>query len=162
MSRSNNYGLPESIGKGFLHEDDIPQYHTSLPPPPPIILLNPQARRLENFKVTQALLAMNHQYGKSICAHVLDMKLHIDILGMLCVVFLRKLAIDLVLQSLPVSYSELVNDYYVTDHDMALIDLAYLLIVVELTMIWRNDQANMIGRSTSQAAMNMSNDIDSP
>ncbi|KAL7618003.1 hypothetical protein Lser_V15G02148 [Lactuca serriola] len=162
MSSSDNYGLPESVGKSFPHEDDIPQYHTSLPPPPPIILPNPQVQRLEKFKVTQALLAMKHQDGKSICAHVLDMKLYIDRLGMLGIVFPRKLAIDLVLQSLPKSYSKLVKDYYVIDHDMTLIDLDYLLIDAELTMIWHNDQANMIGRSTSQAAMNIGNDIDSP
>ena len=29
-------------------------------------------------------------------------------------------------------------------------------------MIWRNDQVNMIGRSTSQDAMNIGNDIGSP
>ena len=83
MSRSDNYGLPDSVGKGFPHEDDIPQYNTSLPPPRPIILPNPQVKRLEKFKVTQALLAMKRQDGKSISAHVLDMKLHIDRLGML-------------------------------------------------------------------------------
>ena len=98
---------------------------------------------------------------KSICAHVLDMKLHIDRMGMLGVMFPRKLAIDLVLQSLPNSYSEFIKDYYVTDHEMTLMDLAYLLIVVESAMIWRNDQANMIGRSTSQDAVNIGNDIDS-
>ena len=51
MSRSDNYGLPESVGKVFPHEVDIPQYHTSLPPPPSIILPNPHVRRLEKFKV---------------------------------------------------------------------------------------------------------------
>ena len=48
MSRSDNYGLPESYGKSFSHEDDIPQDNhserlipslccsgTSLPPPLP-------------------------------------------------------------------------------------------------------------------------------
>ena len=78
MSRSDNYCLPESVGKGFLYEDDIPQYHTSLPPPPPIILPDPHVRRLEKFKVTQALLVSKHEDGRSICAHVLEMKSHID------------------------------------------------------------------------------------
>ncbi|KAL7606519.1 hypothetical protein Lser_V15G18599 [Lactuca serriola] len=162
MSRSDNYGLSESIGKVFPHEDDIPQYHTSLPPLPPIILPDQQARRLDKFKVTQVPLAKKHQDGKSICAHVLDMKLDINRLRMLGVVVPRKLDIGLVLQSLPKSYNELVKDYYMTDDDITLIDLAYLLIATESAMIWRNDQANMIERSTSQATMNIGNDIDSP
>ena len=74
MSSSDNYGLPYPFGKGFPNEDDISHgdqgerlihlscingtgNHTSLPPPPSIILPNPQVQRLENFKVTQAVLA---------------------------------------------------------------------------------------------------------
>ena len=41
MSKSINYGLPESVGKDFPQEDDIPQYHTSLPPTPLNILPDP-------------------------------------------------------------------------------------------------------------------------
>nr|KAJ0204875.1 hypothetical protein LSAT_V11C500240960 [Lactuca sativa] len=47
---------------------------------------------------------------------------------MLGVVVPRKLAIEWVLQSLPESYSEFIKDYYVTNHDMTLNDLAYLLV----------------------------------
>ena len=103
MSSSDNYGPPESFGKSFPHEDDVPRFdqgngnHTSLPPPPPIILPDLRVRRLEKFKVTQALLASKHEDGKSVCAHVLEMKLHIDRLGILGVAFPRKLAVDLVL-----------------------------------------------------------------
>ena len=84
MSKSNNYGLPESIGKSFPLEDDVPRLdcgngnHASLPPPPPIILPDPRVRRLEKFKVTQALLAIRHKDGKSVCTYVLKMKSHID------------------------------------------------------------------------------------
>ena len=50
-----------------------------------------------------------------------------------------------------------------TDHDMTLIDLSYLLIAAESEMIWRNSQANMGGRSTSQIFMDMDNgNIGSP
>ncbi|KAL7617183.1 hypothetical protein Lser_V15G04127 [Lactuca serriola] len=106
---------------------------------------------------------MKHQDGKSICAHVLDLKLHIDRLGMLGVMFPRKLAIDLVLQSLPKSYSELVKGYYMTDRDMSLIDLTYLLVATESTMILRTGNANFIGRSTSQTSMDIDNgNIGSP
>ena len=109
--------------------------HTSLPPPPPFILPDPQARRLEKFKVTQALLAMKHKDGRPVCTHVLGMKSHIDRLRMLGVVVPRELAIDWVLQSLPESYSEFIKCYYVTDHDMTLNDLTCLLVVAESTMI---------------------------
>ncbi|KAL7588759.1 hypothetical protein Lser_V15G39536 [Lactuca serriola] len=166
MSSFDNYGLLESFRKSFPREYNVPRLdrgsgnHTSFPPPPPIILPNPQARGFENCKVTQALLAMKHQDGRFVYTHVLEMKSHIDMLRMLGVVFPRKLAIDWVLQSLPESYSEFVKDYYVTDHDMTLIDLTYLLIIVESTMIWHNDQENLTGRFTSQA--DMGNDMDIP
>ncbi|KAL7598299.1 hypothetical protein Lser_V15G22947 [Lactuca serriola] len=159
MSSSDNYGLPKSFGTSFPLEDDVPLLgrgsgnHTSLPPPPPIILPDPQARRLEKFKITQSLLASKHKDAKFIYAHVLDMKLHIDRLAMLGFVFPRKLAIELVLQSVPKSYSKFIKDYYVTDHDMTLINLTYMLIAAESAMIWRNGQANLIARSTSQADM---------
>ncbi|KAL7600931.1 hypothetical protein Lser_V15G26229 [Lactuca serriola] len=107
MSSSDKYGLPHPFGKRFLHKDDIPQddqgerlihsscYNgTSLPPPPIIILPDPQVQRLEKFNVTQALLAREHQDGRLVCAHVLEMKSHIDKLGMLGVVVSRKLVVD--------------------------------------------------------------------
>ncbi|KAL7603384.1 hypothetical protein Lser_V15G14679 [Lactuca serriola] len=152
--------LPKSLGTNFPLEDDVPQYHVSLPPPHPIILPNPQVRRLEKFKITQALLDTKHKDGKSVCAHVLDMKSHIGRMRMLGVVFPRKLAYDWVLQSLTESYSEFAKDYYMTDHDITLIDLTYLLIAAESAMIWRNGEANLTGRSTSQA--DMGNDMDIP
>ncbi|KAL7618616.1 hypothetical protein Lser_V15G00327 [Lactuca serriola] len=139
MSKSDNYGLPESVGKSFPLEDDVPRFdygngnQASLPPPPPIILLDPHVRRLENFKVTQALLTKRHKDGKSVCAHVLDMKLHIDRLGMLGVDVSEKLAVDLVLQRLPDSYA----------------------------MIWRTGQANSSGESMSHPSMGIGN-IGSP
>ena len=50
-----------------------------------------------------------------------------------------------------------------TDHDMTLIDLTYLLIAAESTMIWRTGQANLIGRSISQTSMDIDNgNIGSP
>ena len=69
------------------------------------------------------------------CAHILKMKLHIDRLGMLGVVFPRKLVVNMVLQSLPESYNQFVKNYYMTDNDVTLIDLTYLLISTESTMI---------------------------
>ena len=122
MSSSDKYGL---IGNGFpsLSEDDLPQVdqgerilpssnggtgnHISptLPPPPPVILPDPCFRQIEKFKVTQAMLACQHLNGNSVCAHVLNMKPHIDRLRMLGVVFPKELAVDLVLHLLPESYS---------------------------------------------------------
>ncbi|KAL7618765.1 hypothetical protein Lser_V15G01423 [Lactuca serriola] len=118
MSKYDNYSLPKSRGTSFPHEDDIPRFdrgtrdYASLPPPPSIILPNPQVRRLEKFKITQALLASKHEEGKSVCAHVLEMKSHIDRLRMLGSVVCEELAVDWVLQSLPNSYSEFVREYY--------------------------------------------------
>ena len=98
MSGLDNYGLPKSLGTSFPNENDVPRLdhgnHNSLPPPPPIILPDPQARRHEKFKVTQALLASRHQDGRYVCTHVLEMKSHIDWLRVLCVFVSRKLAID--------------------------------------------------------------------
>ena len=91
MSKYDNYGLPKSRGTSIPHEDDIPRFdrgtrdHASLPPPPPIILPNPQVRRLEKFKLTQALLA-----------HVLGMT-HIDRLRMSGSVVYEEIAVDWVL-----------------------------------------------------------------
>ncbi|KAL7617480.1 hypothetical protein Lser_V15G03160 [Lactuca serriola] len=135
LSKSDNYGLPESVGKGFPLEDHVPQLdcgngnHALLPPPPPIILPDPHVRRLEKFKVTQALLEKIHEDGKSVCAHVLDMKLLIDRLGMLGVDVSRKLAVDLVVQTLPESYG----------------------------MIWRTGRINLSSKSISQHFMGNGN-----
>ena len=136
MSESYN-SLPKSFGTSFPNEDDVPRYdqgnesHASLPPPPPIVLPDPQVQRLEKFKLTQALLASKHEDGKHVCAHVLEMKSHIDRLNMLGVEISSELVVDWVLQSLPESYSEFVREYYMMDHDMSLIDLTYLLIAAE-------------------------------
>ena len=128
MSESYN-GLPKSFGTSFPNEDDVPRYdqgnesHASLPPPPPIVLPDPQVQRLEKFKLTQSLLASKHKEGKSVCAHVLGMKSHIDRLIMLGSVFCEEMAVDWVLQSLPNSYSEFVREYYMLNRDVTLIDL---------------------------------------
>ncbi|KAL7583491.1 hypothetical protein Lser_V15G44142 [Lactuca serriola] len=89
MFSSDNHGLPKSHGTSFPNEDDVSRYdrgtrdHASLPPPPLINLPNSQVRRLEKFKLTQALLASKHEDGKPVYAHVLEMKSHIDRLSML-------------------------------------------------------------------------------
>ncbi|KAL7601270.1 hypothetical protein Lser_V15G26230 [Lactuca serriola] len=44
-----------------------------------------------------------------------------------------------------------------TDRDVTLIDLTYLLIAVESTMIWRTSNANLVGRSSSQTSMDVDN-----
>ena len=45
---------------------------------------------------------------------------------------------------------------------MTLIDMTYLLIAAESTMIWCTSKANLTGRSTSQAAMDIGNNMDIP
>ncbi|KAL7619019.1 hypothetical protein Lser_V15G03112 [Lactuca serriola] len=163
MSKYDNYGLPKSRGTSFPHEDDIPRFdrgtrdHASLPPPPPIILPNPQVHKIEKFKLTQALLARKHVEGKSVCAHVLEMKSHIDRLRMLGSVVCEELAVDWVLQSLPNSYSEFVREYYLMSHDVTLIDLTYRLIAAESSMIWRTGKAKLIGGSAFQTSMDIGN-----
>ena len=164
MSKYDNYGLPKSRGTSFSHEDDIPRFdrgtrdHASLPPPPPIVLPNPQVQKIEKFKLTQALLASKHEEGKSVCAHILEMKSHIDRLRMLGSVVCEELAVDWVLQSLPDSYSEFVREYYMMNHDVTLIDLTYMLIAAESAMIWRTGKAKLIGGSAFQTSMDIGND----
>ena len=163
MSKFDNYGLPKSRGTSIPHEDDIPRFdrgtrdHTSLPLPPPIILPNPQVRRLEKFKLTQALLASKHKEGKSVCAHVLGMKSHIDRLRMLGSVVCEEMAVDWVLQSLPNSYSEFVREYHMMNRDVTLIDLTYMLIAAESAMVWRNRKAKLIGGSAFKTSMDIDN-----
>ena len=158
MSKFDNYGLPKSRGTSIPHEDDIPRFdrgtrnHASLRPPPPIILPNPQVQRLEKFKITQALLASKHKEGKSVCAHVLGMKSHIDRLRMLGSVVREEMAVDWVLQSLPNSYSEFVREYYMMNRDDNLIDLTYMLIAAESEMIWQSNGAYLLGKSTNHAS----------
>ena len=103
MSSSDKNGLPRSSGNVFpsLSEDDLPHVdqgermfpsssnggtrnHASLtfPPPPQLTLPKSCLLRVEKYETTQALLACKHQDGKSECAHVLEMKLYIDRLGM--------------------------------------------------------------------------------
>ena len=61
------------------------------------------------------------------CAHILEMKSHIDKLGELGVKVLRKL----VAQLLSKSHSEFLWDSYETDYDKTLNDLIYLLATAE-------------------------------
>ncbi|KAL7617341.1 hypothetical protein Lser_V15G01165 [Lactuca serriola] len=162
MSKFDNYGLLKSRGTSIPHEDDIPRFdrgtrdHTSLPPPQ-IIFPNPQVQRLEKFKITQALLASKHKEGKSVCAHVLGMKSHIDRLRMLGSVVCEEMAVDWVLQSLPNSYSEFVREYYMMNRDVTLIDLTYMLISAESEMFWRNGKAELIGESAFKSSMDIDN-----
>ncbi|KAL7582909.1 hypothetical protein Lser_V15G43217 [Lactuca serriola] len=158
ISESYN-GLPKSFGTSFPNKDDVPRYdqgnesHASFPPPPPIVLPGPQVQRLEKFKLNQALLASKHEDGKPVCAHVLEMKSHIDRLSMLGVKISSELAVDWVLQSLLESYSGFVREYYMMDHDVTLIDITYLLIAAKSAMIWRAGQANLSSESNSQTSM---------
>ena len=175
MSESN-HGIPESKGKDITSQSEslfhnegersIPVMWTSLislPPPSPVVLRNPQDRRIEKVNITQALLASKHEDGKHVCAHVLEMKSHIDRLSMLGVEISSELAVDWVLQSLPESYSEFVREYYMMDHNVTLIDLTYLLIAIESEMIWRVNQANLSGELNSQTSMDIENgDIGDP
>ena len=72
---------------------------------------------------------MKHEDGKLVCAHVLEMKSHIDRLIMLGVSFPDELAVNWVLQSLPESYDEFKRKYYMMDHDDNLIDLTCSLLL---------------------------------
>nr|KAJ0225307.1 hypothetical protein LSAT_V11C100002500 [Lactuca sativa] len=76
------------------------------------------------------------------------MKSHIDRLRMLGVDISGELAADWILQSLPESYSEFVREYYMMEHDVTLIDLTYLLIATESSMIWRAGQTNLLVNQT--------------
>ena len=65
------------------------------------------------------------------CAHILEMKSHIDKLGELGVKVLRKLDV----QSLSKSHSEFLWKTYETDYDKTLNDLIYLLCAAKSEMI---------------------------
>ncbi|XP_052623362.1 uncharacterized protein LOC128128453 [Lactuca sativa] len=125
----------------------------SLPPLPPVVLPNPDDRRFEKFKITESLLAMEHQDGKPVCAHILGMKSHIDRLIMLGASISNKLAVDWILQSLPESYDEFVREYHMMKHDATLIDLTYMLIAAESEMIWRSNGAYLSDNSTNHASV---------
>ena len=85
------------------------------------------------------------------------MKSHIDRLRMLGSVVYEEIVVDWVLQSLPNSYSEFVREYYMMNHDVTLIDLTYMLIAAESTMIWRTGKAKLIGGSSFQTSMDIGN-----
>ncbi|KAL7595372.1 hypothetical protein Lser_V15G28487 [Lactuca serriola] len=179
MSSSDNNDLPVFPS---LSEDDLPRVDqgermfpsssnggtgnhdsSTLPPPPLETLPKSYLLQVEKYETTQALVACKHQDGKSICAHVLKMKSHIDRLGMLGVVFPRELAIDLVLVSLLESYSQFIKDYYMKEHDVTLIDLTYMLISVEAKMLKSISQAKMFEGSISKISMDIDNgNIGSP
>ena len=74
---------------------------------------------------------------------------------MLGVIFPKELAVDLVLHSLLKLCSQFVKEYYMTDYDVTLIYLIYLLIAAEAAMLWRTGQANLFGGSISQCSMNV-------
>ncbi|KAL7605266.1 hypothetical protein Lser_V15G20189 [Lactuca serriola] len=183
MLSSENNGLPRSFENVFPSEDDLPHScqgerifisfsnggnggHTSsslLPPPPQVTLPMSCFLQDEKYEVTQALLACKHQDGKFVCANVLKMKLHINRLGILGVIFPRELVIELVLLSLSKTYSQFIKDYYMMDHDVTLIDLTYMLIVAEVEMLKTTSQAKIFEGSVSKISMDIGNvNIGSP
>ncbi|KAL7618541.1 hypothetical protein Lser_V15G01506 [Lactuca serriola] len=129
---------------------------STLPPPPPVTLPKSCFLQVEKYEITQALLACKHQDGKFVCVHVLEMKSYIDRLDMLGVVFPKDLAIELVLVSLPESYSRFIKDYYMSDHDITLIDLTHMLIVVEAEMLKSTIQAKVFEGSVSKISIDNS------
>ncbi|XP_052621193.1 uncharacterized protein LOC111898715 [Lactuca sativa] len=157
----SNRGIPESQGKSVPNESEslIQSERSmwtsliSLPPLPPVVLPNPDNRRFERFKITESLLEMEHQDGKSVCAHILGMKSHIDTLIMLGVSISNKLVVDWVLQSLPESYDKFIREYHMMKLDATLIDLTYMLIAAESEMIWRSNGAYLSANSTNHASM---------
>ncbi|KAL7598861.1 hypothetical protein Lser_V15G21251 [Lactuca serriola] len=83
--------------------------------------------------------------------------MNIDRFGMLGVIFQRELAMDLVLFSLPDSYSQLIKDFYEREDDVILIDLTYLLIVVEAEMHKSISQENVFEGAVSQIPKDIDN-----
>ena len=63
------------------------------------------------------------------------MILYIDKLDRLGVVFPREQAIELVLLSLPKSYDQFIENFYMRNIDMNLIDLNQMLIVAKAEML---------------------------
>lgn len=84
------------------------------------------------------------------------MKSYIDKLDRLGVIFPREQAIDLVLLSLPKSYSQFVEIFYMSDIDVTLIDLTQMLIDAEAEMIKGTSEAKMLEGTDSK----VSTDID--
>ncbi|KAL7615220.1 hypothetical protein Lser_V15G06108 [Lactuca serriola] len=179
MSSQDNNGLPNSFGNGFSlpYKDDFPHsdqgdsmfpssnnggngYHASstLPPSPSITL---PSSRVERYESTQPLMACKHENGNSKCTHVLEMKLYIDKLGRMGVIFPREKVANLVLLSLPKSYSQFIENFYMSDHDVNLIDLRHMLIVAEVEMLKSTSEAKVFEGYNSKISLEIDNDDNS-
>mgnify|MGYP001545374961 CR=1 FL=1 len=91
--------------------------------------------QVESYETTQPLLACKHQDGDYVYTHVLKMKSYIDKLQRVGVVFLKEQAKYLVLLSLPKLYDQFIKNLHMTNLDVTLTDLTYMLITAEAEMI---------------------------
>ena len=94
-----------------------------LPPPLPVTLPMSHFPKVERYKTTQSLLACKYQDGNFVCVHVLKIKSYFDKLDILGVDFPREKEIELVLLSFPKSYDQFIENFYMRNINMALIDL---------------------------------------
>ncbi|KAL7587682.1 hypothetical protein Lser_V15G40599 [Lactuca serriola] len=178
MSSHDDNGIPYFCGNGFPlpSEYDISLsdqgenvfassrnggsgHHASLtlPPPPLVTLPTSCYPRVERYETTQALLACRHQDGKFVCGHVLEMKSHIDTLDTMGVVFPREKAIELVLLSLPKSYSQFIENFYMRNLDVTLIDLTRMLTVAEAKMLKSINEEKVLEGFDSKVSMDIDN-----
>ncbi|KAL7582543.1 hypothetical protein Lser_V15G42182 [Lactuca serriola] len=178
MSYEDRNGLPHSYGIGFhqsfknglpissqgeivfpsLGNDGAGHHLSSTPPPLPLVtLLTSHFPQVERYETTQALLSCRHQDVNFLCAHVLEMKLYIDKLDRMGVVFPRDQAIDLVLLLLPKSYDQFIENFYMRNIDVTLIDLTQMLMVAEPEMLKSTSKAKMLIGSNSKFSMDINN-----
>ncbi|PKI66183.1 hypothetical protein CRG98_013436 [Punica granatum] len=87
--------------------------------------------RHEQFDVSKALFQTKLTEGSLVGPHVLNMIGYVETLGRLGFSLGQELATDLILQSLPSSYSQFVMNYNMKDHNKTLLELLGMLRTAE-------------------------------
>ncbi|PKI60596.1 hypothetical protein CRG98_019072 [Punica granatum] len=93
--------------------------------------LYPKQARYERFEISKALFQARLTEGSPIGPHVLKMIVYVETLERLGFPLDQELATNLILQSLPDSYSQFVMNYSMSEHNKPLPKLLNMLRIAE-------------------------------
>ena len=106
--------------------------------------------RTSRYEISKALYRMRMAEGSSVNDHVLKMIWHIEELARLNLVMDNDLAVDLILQSLPDSFSGFVQNFHMHKMEKTLAELHSMLVVYEKEM--HNTRPHMIAMAKASSS----------
>ncbi|KAI6674133.1 hypothetical protein NL676_002039 [Syzygium grande] len=106
--------------------------------------------RTSRYEISKALYRMRMAEGSSVNDHALKMIWHIEELARLNLVMDNELAVDLILQSLPDSFSGFVQNFHMHKMEKTLAELHSMLVVYEKEM--HNTRPNVVAMAKASSS----------